>query len=137
MKLIARYDAAVEQGEINDDPLQRQVVDNLQCVDDALHARTPWYQFGKKTPVTGLYLYGSVGVGKTYLMDLFYENLIGIGKIRFHFHHFMQQIDAQLRLLQGQKDPLRRIASNLAKTTRLLCLDEFLVHDVADALLLT
>ncbi|AHE66095.1 putative ATPase [Legionella oakridgensis ATCC 33761 = DSM 21215] len=89
----------------------------------------------KKT-LQGIYLYGPVGGGKTYLMDLFYQGVGIQQKSRFHFHHFMQQVDAQLRRLQGHKDPLRNIAANLAKSTRLLCLDEFFVHDIADAMIL-
>jgi cell division protein ZapE len=83
-----------------------------------------------------LYVYGPVGVGKTYLVDMFYQYVEEKKKSRFHFHHFMQQIDAQLRRLQGQKDPLHQIAKNIAKSIRLLCFDEFLVNDVAYAMIL-
>ena len=135
MVLIADYDAAVARGEINDDPLQQKVLGELQRVSEELtRPKRSWW--GAKKTVMGLYLYGPVGVGKTYLVDLFYEGLSIQNKKRFHFHQFMQEIDAQLRRLQGQKNPVRRIAADLAKTTRLLCLDEFLVHDVADAMLL-
>ncbi len=137
MTLIEIYNAAVERGEISDDTLQRDVVAYLQRVaDDLVTPVRVWFNWGRKKFVTGLYLHGPVGVGKTYLMDLFYENVEEPQKARFHFHHFMQQIDAQLRRLQGQKNPVRRIAADLAKSTRLLCLDEFLVHDVADAIIL-
>jgi cell division protein ZapE len=91
---------------------------------------------GKKNVIKGLYVYGPVGVGKTYLVDLLYQYVEEKKKARFHFHHFMQQIDAQLRRLQGQKDPLRHIAKNIAQSVRLLCFDEFLVHDVAYAMIL-
>ncbi|HBI21412.1 MAG TPA: cell division protein ZapE [Legionella sp.] len=135
MTLMAAYDAAVARGDIHDDGLQRQVLCELQRVAQALArpARSFW---GVKKPVMGLYLHGPVGVGKTYLVDLFYQSLTIQNKKRFHFHQFMQEVDAQLRRLQGQKNPVRRIAADLAKTTRLLCLDEFLVHDVADAMIL-
>jgi len=88
-------------------------------------------------PPRGLYLYGPVGVGKTFLMDLLFDNVAITAKKRFHFHHFMQQVDAQLRRLQGEKDPLQRIAAELAESTRLLCFDEFLVEDVAYAMILS
>ena len=135
MDLMTRYDAAVGRAEIKDSPKQRQVLNDLQCLSDALvkPARSWW---GMKKSVKGLYLYGPVGVGKTYVVDLFYQNLSMKNKKRFHFHQFMQEIDAQLRALQGEKNPVRRIAADLAKSTRLLCLDEFLVHDVADAMIL-
>ena len=138
MTLMDHYDAAVANAEINDDPAQRTIVEQMQRVADELaKPRRPWFRCWNKTPVTGIYLHGPVGVGKTYLGDLFYQNVVEPHKSRFHFHHFMQQVDAQLRHLQGQKDPLRRIAGNLAKTTRLLCFDEFLVFDVADAMILS
>lgn len=137
MLLLEAYNAAVAKKDINDDSQQRQVIVALQRVMDelAVPARA-WFGWGRKKSVTGLYLHGPVGVGKTYLVDMFYECISEQHKARFHFHHFMQQVDAQLRRLQGQKDPVRRIAMDLAKTTRLLCLDEFLVHDVADAMIL-
>ena len=137
MTLIEAYNAAVARDEIRDDHLQRTVIVDLQRVtDDLAQPVRKWFNWGCKQAVTGLYLHGPVGVGKTYLVDMFYNGIEDKHKARFHFHHFMQQIDAQLRLLQGQKNPLKRIAADLAKSTRLLCLDEFLVHDVADAMIL-
>jgi len=67
---------------------------------------------------------------------MFYHNVAERDKYRVHFHQFMQQVDSQLRRLQGHSDPLQCIAENLAKTTRLLCLDEFLVQDIATAMVL-
>ncbi len=137
MRLIEHYDNAVVRNEITNDPLQRHVIPSLQRIIDALAAPRSWFHFGRQKPVAGLYLHGPVGVGKTYLMDLFYQFVDEKHKSRFHFHHFMQQIDAQLRRLQGQKDPLRQIAATFSKSTRILCLDEFLVYDVADAMILS
>lgn len=137
MTLIEAYSAAVASADIKDDTLQREVLTHLQRVADELEAlERGWFNWGRRKTVTGLYLHGPVGIGKTYLVDLFYDNVLIKQKARFHFHHFMQQIDAQLRRLQGAKDPVKRIAADLAKSTRLLCLDEFLVHDVADAMIL-
>ena len=137
MKLIEHYEKAVNCAEIRDDPAQREVIKQMQRLADELMVTKPsWFNCWRKNSVKGLYLHGPVGVGKTYLSDLFYQHVAEQQKARFHFHQFMQQIDAQLRQLQGHKDPLRRIAAGIAKTTRLLCFDEFMVHDVADAMIL-
>jgi cell division protein ZapE len=135
MTLLMTYEAAVQRGEINDDPSQRELLAHMQRLADELAEPTSWFSWGKKT-IKGLYIYGPVGVGKTYLVDMFYHYVSEPKKARFHFHHFMQQIDFKLRQLQGQKDPLRLIAKEIAKSTRLLCFDEFLVHDVAYAMIL-
>jgi cell division protein ZapE len=143
MNLLDDYTQAIDAGTIHDDAHQRDVMRHLQRLLDEL-ARPPlsWYhrllsfKKSRQTRVKGVYLYGPVGGGKTFLVDLFYQRLATINKARFHFHHFMQQIDAKLRAHQGQSDPLRRIAADIAQSTRLLCLDEFLVHDVADAMIL-
>lgn len=136
MTLIEQYAALVTAGDINEDLLQQEVLQQLQLLTDELEqtARS-WLPWCKKK-IKGVYVYGPVGAGKTYLIDLFYEHLAESKKSRFHFHHFMQQVDAQLRKLQGQKDPLRQIAREIAKKTRLLCFDEFLVDDVAYAMIL-
>jgi cell division protein ZapE len=137
MNLIAQYNNAVKRGDIVEDALQRQLLSPLETLSQALMApKKHWFNWGKRQPISGLYLYGPVGVGKTFLMDLFYDEVALAHKKRFHFHHFMQQIDAQLRRLQGQKNPLKRIATDFAKSTRLLCFDEFMVEDVAHAMIL-
>ena len=87
-------------------------------------------------PVTGLYLWGGVGRGKTHLMDHFFSRLTLASKRREHFHRFMRAIHEALHLLPPQPDPLIVIADQLARETRLLCLDEFVVTDIADAMLL-
>ena len=99
-------------------------------------SRRSWLPWRARKPLTGLYIYGPVGVGKTFIMDLFYDSVTTQAKKRFHFHHFMQQVDARLRALQGQKNPLQRIADEIAQSTRLLCFDEFMVDDVAYAMIL-
>lgn len=138
MKLIRVYEEAIERGDIEDDPLQRQVLLSMQrLADDLQLPRRSWLNWLQKLPQpVGLYLHGPVGVGKTYLMDLFYDCIEEEQKARIHFHHFMQQVDGKLRQIQGQKDPLRRIAADFAKTIRLLCFDEFIVNDVAHAMIL-
>jgi cell division protein ZapE len=87
-------------------------------------------------PLPGLYLWGGVGRGKTYCMDYFYANLAITEKRREHFHQFMADIHAALHRLPPQPDPLKVIVDDLASDTRVLCLDEFVVTDIGDAMLL-
>jgi cell division protein ZapE len=137
MLLMQRYNQAVVAGEIQDDQLQRQIIPSLQrMIGELEKPALRWFRRRQAQAIQGLYLYGPVGAGKTFLMDLFYQCVMIPHKTRVHFHQFMQQVDAQLRLLQGHPNPLQCIAKNLAKTTHLLCLDEFLVLDVATAMIL-
>ncbi|XP_026405991.1 AFG1-like ATPase isoform X2 [Papaver somniferum] len=89
------------------------------------------------SPVKGLYLYGGVGTGKTMLMDLFYDQLpSNWRKKRIHFHDFMLTVHSRLQKHKGVADPLEVVAGEIADESILLCLDEFMVTDVADALIL-
>lgn len=129
------------------DAKQQQVMSHLQRMYEELMAaqRPPsntWQRWlaklhGHKTkPVRGVYLWGSVGIGKTWLMDTFYQALDGVKKRRVHFHRFMYFIHGELQKLQGQADPLGVIAHNLAEQVQIICFDEFLVTDIADAMIL-
>lgn len=84
----------------------------------------------------GLYLWGGVGRGKTYLMDLFFHALPGESKLRMHFHRFMQMVHKRLREAQGQRDPLTLVAQRLAAEVDVVCFDEFFVSDIGDAMIL-
>ena len=86
--------------------------------------------------VQGLYLWGGVGRGKTYLVDVFHETLPMPQKRRLHFHRFMQMVHHRLRDLEDVQDPLDIVASEFARETRVLCFDEFFVSDITDAMLL-
>lgn len=88
-----------------------------------------------KTWVKGLYLYGNVGRGKTFLMDLFCEHIPFPVK-RLHFHHFMKSIHDDLKKIKDTANPLAIIAEQFAEQHRILCLDEFMVTDITDAMLL-
>lgn len=84
----------------------------------------------------GLYLWGGVGRGKTYLMDLFFHALPGQRKLRMHFHRFMLMVHQRLRAAQGQSDPLDLVARELAAEVDVVCFDEFFVSDIGDAMIL-
>jgi len=84
----------------------------------------------------GAYLWGSVGRGKSFLMDSFYLTVPLVRKRRVHFHHFMRDVHRELETLKGREDPLDAVALRIAKRYRLICFDEFHVNDIADAMIL-
>ncbi|HEY0180645.1 MAG TPA: cell division protein ZapE [Dokdonella sp.] len=88
------------------------------------------------TPVRGLYLWGGVGRGKTFLMDLFVDACPPGVALRRHFHRFMRDVHAELRALGERADPLDAVAGRLSREARVLCLDEFQVTDIGDAMIL-
>ena len=88
------------------------------------------------TPPRGVYFWGGVGRGKSFLMDCFYDSVPYRRKRRIHFHAFMHQIHRDLEKHKGEPDPMLRIADQLAREARLLCFDEFHVSDIADAMIL-
>jgi cell division protein ZapE len=87
-------------------------------------------------PVRGLYLWGSVGRGKTLLMDLFFDSLPFADRERRHFHRFMHDVHAELGKLKSHAHPLERVAHRIATRARVLCVDELFVSDIADAMIL-
>ncbi|MCB1844088.1 MAG: AFG1 family ATPase, partial [Halioglobus sp.] len=89
-----------------------------------------------REPERGLYLWGGVGRGKTYLMDMFFDSLPFERKLRVHFHRFMQRVHTELGDLKGEKNPLERVAERLASEARVVCFDEFFVTDIGDAMIL-
>ena len=102
----------------------------------ASRGRGWWSLFRKSVQPRGLYLWGGVGRGKSFMMDGFFEASVEPAKRRIHFHRFMREIHADLRRLQGQANPLDRVAAGVGANTRLLCLDEFQVTDIGDAMIL-
>jgi cell division protein ZapE len=145
------YQEAIARGEIQADPAQAEAVGHLQRLYTELVAQVPgraapsrWWQAllggpaqPSRSPSTqGLYFWGGVGRGKTFLMDLFFDALPFQAKQRMHFHRFMRHVHQQLRLLQGQPNPLRQVAADFARQYRVLCFDEFFVSDITDAMLL-
>ena len=84
----------------------------------------------------GVYMWGSVGRGKSFLMDSFYLTVPLVRKRRVHFHHFMRDVHREMDTLKGREDPLAEVAWRIAKRYRLICFDEFHVNDIADAMIL-
>lgn len=141
MNPLQRYQSDLAKGRIKADEKQWQAVQKTQRLFLALNEKEKKSLFGslfktKNKPVQGLYLWGGTGRGKTYLVDSFYECLSGIPKHRVHFHRFMLDIHEQLKNLPKSPNPLEIIAAQLADNVKVLCLDEFHVHDIADAMLL-
>lgn len=87
-------------------------------------------------PPRGLYLWGPVGRGKTWLMDLFFQSLPFPERRRRHFHRFMYDVHAHLKHLRQQESPLEEVAESIARDARVLCFDELFVSDIADAMIL-
>jgi cell division protein ZapE len=135
MTPLHAYYQKIQEKILQPDPGQEIAMQHLQAIYVALLSEKKWSRLTKKKITKGLYLWGEVGRGKTQLMDLFYEHL-PIPKLRMHFYQFMHEIHQQLTRSQGQVNPLKRIAKDLARTTKVICLDELLVHEIADAMLL-
>lgn len=136
---LERYEAMLASDAITPDPLQKEVMQRLHNLYLALILPTPtfWQRcLNKKEVAKGLYLWGGVGIGKTLLMDLFFQSLPFSEKKRIHFHRFMAMMQKQLERLQGTVNPLQTIAKNIRRTTRVFCFDEFVVHDITHAMVL-
>ena len=138
-----RYRYHLDQGDIQPDVAQAFAIDHLEHIYQALK-NAPVRQgllhrfFGPKPePVPGLYLWGGVGTGKTLLMDIFAGAVGAEESKRIHFHRFMQSIHDQKATIKDQQNPLKIIAAGLADQCRVLCLDEFSVTDITDAMILS
>ncbi|MBO2635636.1 AFG1 family ATPase [Shewanella algae] len=135
------YQQDLTREDFSHDPAQEQAVKALQRVYDELQKPQKsgwrnWFSREKNSKVQGLYLWGGVGRGKTYLMDTFFDALPGEQKLRAHFHRFMHRIHRELDELKGTQDPLLVIAKQMAQQYRVICFDEFFVSDITDAMLL-
>jgi len=143
LKPSQRYAEDVRAGRIQEDPVQLVALARLDALQQRLAVPPPAPTLldrlrGRERPPSpqrGLYLWGGVGRGKTYLMDLFHET-VPVSKLRLHFHRFMHRVHADLRAVGGTRDPLRQVAAKLAAEARVLCFDEFFVSDIGDAMIL-
>lgn len=139
---LQKYEQAIESGEFSFDEMQNQAMSYLDevCKQIARNKKQKKRALsvlrGEPTPAKGLYMWGGVGRGKTWMMDMFYESVPTSRKMRMHFHHFMQSVHKQLNELQGQANPLKTVANNIHKKAILICFDEFFVSNVSDAMIL-
>ena len=143
--VLAAYDALVAAGELRPDPEQRAAAERLNRLQAELEAAPRrgsllWRLAGRKPEaLTGVYLWGAVGRGKSMLMDLFYDQLAIQRKRRVHFHAFMLDVHARMREVRKSEsgDPIPLVAEALAENTRCLAFDEMVVNNSADAMILS
>jgi len=147
---IDKYKQDLTREGFQFDSAQQNAVEHLQrlyqdlCVSPVAvsgfkKVLSGWKKVYAKPPVKiikGLYLWGGVGRGKTYLVDTFFDSLPFDEKMRVHFHRFMHRVHEELTTLVGQADPLKIIAKRFAKEARVICFDEFFVSDITDAMIL-
>ncbi|MGB1199147.1 MAG: cell division protein ZapE [Thalassotalea sp.] len=147
---IDKYNQDLKRDDFQYDAAQENAVKQLQRLYDELQSKplavtgfkkvlNRWKRVvAKQEPklVKGLYFWGGVGRGKTYLVDTFYECLPFDNKMRVHFHRFMHRVHQELKTLTGQSDPLKIIAKRFAQETSIICFDEFFVSDITDAMIL-
>jgi cell division protein ZapE len=146
MSTMWHYQASLKKRGFVADAAQLGVLERLVKLHQEL-LTAPLAQVGLKKflsrlrghqiePVKGLYLWGGVGRGKTYLFDLFHESLPFEEKLRLHFHRFMQRVHDELKSLRHVTQPLDIVARHMAAKARVLCLDEMHVNDITDAMLI-
>jgi cell division protein ZapE len=142
LSVLEIYRRALGKRGFVGDPAQRRAVERLQ----KLHEEWSSYKARRGTALRrllvrpplprGVYLWGSVGRGKSFLMDSFFLSLPLVRKRRVHFHHFMRDVHRELQELKGREDPLEALAARIAKRWRLICFDEMQVNDIADAMII-
>ncbi len=146
--LRVAYDRAITEHGYQPDQAQLQAIQALEQTRNELqrqwpnagtmaHLRNILFRKRPRTgPVRGVYLYGDVGRGKTFMMDLFFESLPFEDKLRYHFHRLMYRVHRRLTELGELPDPLATVAGEIAGQARVICFDEFFVSDIADAMIL-
>ena len=139
---LQRYEQAIIDNDFTKDEQQYEAMSYLDDLyhqlENTVQEKKGFFSFLKsKTPAPkGLYMWGGVGRGKTWMMDMFYDSLTIERKMRQHFHHFMQRVHHELNNLQGQSDPLEKVADIIYDEAVIICFDEFFVSNVSDAMIL-
>ena len=144
MKPSQKYQALLQQPEFIADPAQRDAIERLDDLFLAIVNGRPrgWWQRlfasgGQWPAIPGIYFWGGVGRGKTLLMDLFYQALPDhVARERVHFHSFMNRVHQALKQHRNIADPLKLVARDIARKSRVLCLDEFVIIDIGDAMIM-
>ena len=136
------YQQAISSGHFVEDKVQEKAVILLDkiwydLVDQDKQKKSFFSFFKKKVTPKGIYMWGGVGRGKTWLMDTFFDSLPIKEKMRMHFHHFMQYVHKELNRLSGQQNPLDEVAKIILSKTTVICFDEFFVTNVTDAMILS
>ena len=137
-----KYLSDLEQKGLQPDPAQEKAVEYTQHLFEQLvsnsSSKTPFLKniLSKPLPIKGLYFWGGVGRGKTYIIDSFFECLPFTNKRRVHFNTFFKEIHDALKDLPKSPDPLKIVASNIAASSQVLCIDEFHVDDITDAMII-
>ncbi len=142
LSIVHAYEQALQARGYKSDEAQLRAVARLQqCQDEWVEykaqRKNALQKFLNKPPIPrGVYLWGGVGRGKSFLMDCFYNAVPLQRKTWLHFHEFMREVHRQLEDLKGQQNPLEALSFRIAKRFRLICFDEFHVSDIADAMIL-
>ena len=128
------YQSQVDSGKLNEDSFQREAVAALQQRLDAIRKNS-------QAPIKSLYFYGPVGRGKTMLMDMFSNSCAHFQQpihrlLGCTIHHFMARVHDALNGLQGEENPMQQVAKEWANKYSIICLDEFFVEDIGDAMIL-
>lgn len=147
LRPLLAYQQDLARGIIVEDAAQLKAVGELEMIYQFLlqkwqGSQSYWQQLKEVLGVApvhtppGLYIWGGVGRGKTYLMDLFFHALPGSRKMRMHFHRFMLMVHRKLAAEKGHSYPLVRVAHDIARDVDIICFDEFFVSDIGDAMIL-
>jgi cell division protein ZapE len=144
MTIRQSYDAVLVAHRLLPDAAQQRVVDRLDQLQCGILTQSSSFSRMRRwlpgvsdhAVPQGIYLWGGVGRGKTFLMDLFFNTLDIKGKKRIHFHRMMSDVHARLKKITGTEDPLDQVAADIASEITVLCFDEFFVSDIGDAMIL-